>query len=267
MTLEIQYFQRIQKSNYQPNFFCSLSFWEAMDWKAVRVSGGISIFDNKHGDFVLPCLDRKGHYVPGPFYYSLIGMDKQGNYSNGSCFFPEESNFVDFNYIYDPDRTEKASGSSFRVFRKNKEKWPKRNLSFEVVKGPFSSKDKNGIKDLILKWLSSDEDKKIYCVDSLLHFIRADSSSSLIIKKEGKIVSWNVWDENYKYINYRWCVVDPDENFLSEFSRYLVHSHLNSPFNRINPKLINDGGCLDSPGLMFFKDRMNPVAREKIYRF
>jgi hypothetical protein len=79
-----------------------------------------------------------------------------------------------------------------------------------------------------------------------------------------QIVAMNVWDENYKYINYRFCLVKSDERYLDEFCRFLFYTDMDVYFQR---KLINDGGVLGSSGLEFFKDKMNPLRKRTVYSY
>ena len=73
--------------------------------------------------------------------------------------------------------------------------------------------------------------------------------------KKGKIYGLNIWDENFQYINYRYCICGK-EDFISEYMRLLFYTDsviLNKG------KLVNDGGVLDNPKLRFFKDKLNPM--------
>ena len=89
------------------------------------------------------------------------------------------------------------------------------------------------------------------------------------IEKKGlykgeKLVALNIWDENYKYVNYRFCFVDHSEPFLDEFVRYLFYTDL---WILSKNKLVNDGGVLGRPGLEKFKDRLHPFRKRKVYSY
>ena len=72
----------------------------------------------------------------------------------------------------------------------------------------------------------------------------------------------NAWDVNWKYINYRVCMVRENEPFLDEFARWLFYT--DPDIIKVN-KLINDGGTLGCKGLERFKDKMNPKKKVEMY--
>jgi len=82
--------------------------------------------------------------------------------------------------------------------------------------------------------------------------------------KDGKLVAINIWDENYKYINYRYCIVDRKEPFLDEFVRYLFYTDL---VILKTGKLVNDGGTVGNQGLEHFKDKLNPIRKRKVHSY
>jgi hypothetical protein len=72
----------------------------------------------------------------------------------------------------------------------------------------------------------------------------------------------NAWDENWQYINFRFCIIRQGEPFLDEFARWLFYT--DGQIQAKN-KLVNDGGTLGNPGLEHFKDKLNPVHKRKVY--
>ncbi len=70
----------------------------------------------------------------------------------------------------------------------------------------------------------------------------------------GNLVGMNIWDENYRFINYRYCIDDgaPDLN------RYLRLKFYTHDIIISKGKYINDGGSLGDEGLREFKMRLNP---------
>ena len=267
MDLETTYLKRIRKSNYNPNFYCSKEFWKNMGWKAVRKGNVIYIVDKVHNSISLPALDPKGHVdFSYPFFYSLIGME--WDLIDGGVK-EKRSSFLDYNYIYDGEKTAKAEGSLYKTFRKNRKKWPTRNPGFTVIRGPFLDyRKRDTIRALVIKWLEKKEGL-IHCADNLLFLLeRTNMNNSFLIENSyGKAVSWNVWDYNFAFVNYRWCIVDPDEPFLDEFSRFVFHS-----MPRSKNRLINDGGELwdekgKPNGLAVFKRRLNPVEIRPIFSY
>ena len=78
-----------------------------------------------------------------------------------------------------------------------------------------------------------------------------------------RLVGMNVWDENFAFINYRYCI-DDGAPFLNEYLRYCFYTH---PTILLINKYVNDGGCLDSEGLKKFKMKLNPLAVYKVFSY
>ena len=95
-------------------------------------------------------------------------------------------------------------------------------------------------------------------VEAVLGSIPAGLAQRLTLLVKGKPMGVSVIDPGLEYrVNYRYCLVAPGLPGLSELCRMLTWDYLaQSTF-----KLINDGGCLDRPGLEQFKDKLCPAFK------
>jgi hypothetical protein len=187
--------------------------------------------------------------------------------------FPEwkpeglKSKFLDYEYIYDPKAFLSMEGGNWAVFRKNCRKWPKRfgnHLTYERISAyPFRNTawGREELDDVLGCWLESKllgkkiEDEKI-----LIQYLRFGENRKVLWDSNQRIYGVNVWDENYKYINFRYCICRPEE-YLSEYMRFLFYT---DPYIQSQGKLVNDGGVLDNPDLKRFKDKMNPLQVREV---
>jgi hypothetical protein len=145
------------------------------------------------------------------------------------------------------------------VFRKNIRKIPKRfhNLTYQPIIGKEHSKR---ITQLIIQWgerIKGVQDH-IVCVKYVLN---GNNRWGLFAGRN--LIGLNVWDENFKYINFRYCI-DNGMSFLQEYLRYCFYTH---PRIIETGKLVNDGGALDNPGLQRFKEKLNPVEIQKVCQY
>lgn len=181
------------------------------------------------------------------------------------CGMPKEfykSEFFDYEYILDPTHFLTMIGGKWEKYRKNSRKWAKThsNWSYKDV-----SDDKD-IKALLVSWLEGKKDS-MEDAEFAVNYILSDEKKGVFRKflydaDTNQLKAINVYDENYKFINYRFCIVHPGESFLDEFARYLFYT---DPIIQEKGKLVNDGGCLGSKGLERFKDSLNPVSKRKVY--
>jgi len=84
----------------------------------------------------------------------------------------------------------------------------------------------------------------------------------LTIVDEGGVRALCCWDENYKYVNFRYCFTDPTIKGISDYARVQFHRYIDF----IKPgKPVNDGGCLDNVNLLEYKLHLNPYSVNKIF--
>lgn len=170
------------------------------------------------------------------------------------------SEFLDYQFIYNPKDFLEMKGHKWATFRKNIKKYPQRTKGLLVYDNLDSHEEKQ-IENLILCWGEKKGDT-IHDPELLIKYaMEGENRKGLYCNEE--LVGINIWDENFQYINYRYCI-DNGEPFLNEYLRYLFYT--DSEIQNKN-KLVNDGGALGSEGLKKFKEKLNPVSILKVYSY
>ena len=161
--------------------------------------------------------------------------------------------FWDYEFIYDPKDFLSLNGKKWKTFRKNiKKHWPK-DYKYRRLK----DQDQDDVAELFLKW---SEGKTLYDPETFTNFVLWGKNRWGLFL-DGVLRGVNVFDTNWKYINYRICF-DDGELYLNEYLRYKFYT---SQWTLEQNKLVNDGGCLGSEGLERFKRKLNPIEVKMIY--
>jgi len=168
-----------------------------------------------------------------------------------------QSDFLDYQFIYNPSDFLDLSGGKWKVFRKNIRKYIRR-IQYDVVYRPLQLDEQSEqVESLLLRWSSGGE---FYDPDVMIRFIlQGNNREGLFVG--GMLVGLNVFDENFMFINYRYCL-DDGSPFLNELMRFYFYT--NSARRR---KLVNDGGSLGLEGLYRFKCKLNPLTVFKVFTY
>lgn len=174
---------------------------------------------------------------------------------------PEMSpEFLDWEYLFNPLSFQNMAGKDWAVFRKNARKWPTRNPGWAY--SPCPPLMSYEIWALLGGWLDGKEDS-MQDLDLLIRFLEEpaiDFARGYLFNKQRELMAVNIWDWNHQYVNYRFCIVRKDQPFLDEFARLCFYT---DPVIK-RGALVNDGGCLGSPGLERFKDKLNPIRKRPV---
>lgn len=250
------YLTRASELEMEPNFFMSYPYLKLSNIRGVCKDGWVWVEDQGYCMFPpLPIGDSNVDYMASKIW-AMFG----DAYRKIDKYYK----FLDWQYIFRPLNFTVMAGGEWEIFRKNCRKWPLRNPDW------YYNDKSPGLKEggnLIGEWL---EELAEYAEDGefLARFAMFAQLPGIyrrfLYNKAGRLVGINAWDENWKYINYRICIVKPGEPYLAEFMRYLFYTD-----NEILEagKLVNDGGTLGSPGLERFKDKMNPISKVRIYSY
>jgi hypothetical protein len=169
--------------------------------------------------------------------------------------------FLDYEYIFNPDEFKDLSGGKWEVFRKNIRKWPKAHPKW-TYNEEFDGRQS---ELLVAEWLEQKQDNVLDAGLVIDFAISSDVRGvyrKYLYDESGILVAINIWDHNWKYINYIYCIIRKDQPYLDEFARYLFYT---DPDIQEFKKLINDGGCLGNKGLERFKDKLNPVRKREVH--
>jgi len=253
--MKSKYLELLETNDFIPNFWCSEEYFQKAGLEEIEAGGVLKVFDDDI--LVLPPLNSKGTFAEPS--ENMVWSDLEG------CDFSSMgyvSEFLDYEYIYDPGAFSTMEGKRWMVFRKNSRKFSRR-VGEELV---YTSEGiiEGEVKQLFLEWLSIQEREEIHDDKVLEKFLFEGQNRKILRGKSGRIYGLSVWDENYKYVNYRYCVCGK-EDFISEYMRLLFYT---DPLILNKTKKVNDGGVLDNPRLKFFKDKLNPeqVKERKTWR-
>jgi hypothetical protein len=179
------------------------------------------------------------------------------------------SKFLDYEFIFDPKSFLKMEGGEWQTFRKNCKKFPRRFqkglLSYDSIDKLYCLKGvkciEERLKQVMIDWLDSmGPNTEIQDDDVMIKYLLHGKNRKILHDSKGYIYGVNIWDENWKYINYRFCICKK-EDFLSEYMRYLFYT---DSIIQAKNKLVNDGGSVGNIGLEKFKRKMNPIVVREV---
>ena len=258
MNLARVYLARIQEAKLTPNFLMSEEYLEKSDPVCHA-----TVFDQG-----FKCSDSDEWLIPPIPQNSMVRVGSVKTDESVWMYFPvllqpAESLlshrwiFCDFQIIYNPVHFLHMVGHPWQVFRKNVTKYPRRSTGKITYTRLRENQEESQIVDLIVRWSKG---KEIHDHLVMIQFLlRGENRAGLFL--DDKLVGMNVWDWNFKYINFRYCV-DDGSPFLQEYLRYRFYT---DPEILKKGKLVNDGGSLGSEGLLQFKLKLNPIQVFKVY--
>lgn len=260
-----EYLKGLERAEIKPNFWCSEEYFKKALFREEEV------FHLKGKKEIILVVDSGDNVIFPPLNLTDGGLyplvPKNGIWADLVGFSPKKSaspkfqmEFLDYNYIYDPKEFEEMKGNRWATFRKNSRKFPRRHVErkfFWLHQAP-----EDDIKEFAGKVLENVSSDVIHDAQVILQYLFEGENRAFLVHEESReILAVNIWDENYRYVNYRYafCV---DEPFLSEYIRLCFYQMMNKKYPG---KWVNDGGVLDRPSLKQFKDKLNPVEVNKIY--
>lgn len=251
-----EYFHLLEQSNHSPNFWCSLEYFQKANW---RVESELKISDlpdlspikawvvkDLDGELMLPYVDWMGFHPEGCFA--------------GFSTMPGKT-FLDYELIYDPSAFIDLCGSRWHMVRKNL-RWAETDTKESLFLTPALPKE-GDLTELLDYYFADDSDW--YDPEVMLKYLYHGNHRFFLMGAiSGKLYGVLAYDYNYKYINFRYCVVLPGIRGLSDTARVLFYRQIAQIFPHY---LVNDGGTLGDEGLYKYKMRLNPVEVRKIYTY
>jgi hypothetical protein len=246
-----EYLRILEKNRFLPNFWCSGDYFAAAEWVVVENDGFFEVHDDE-GVIVLPPLNREGEV--GPFSFCWSG------FSNLSLNVT--SQFLDWEYIYNPANFLAMVGGKWQVFRKNIRKFPDRAGESLLYVKPSSL---SILFTPLVAWLEDHKGSELFDPETIIRYIEQGLGSYKVLvgKDTGNVYGVNIWDENYLYINFRYSFCSP-RLFISEYLRWRFYTDEEILFSG---KMVNDGGCLGFSSLEDFKDKMNPMHKREVFSY
>lgn len=242
------YLKQVQKEGYTPNFWMSEEY--------IRLKGLQISSDGDYWGLVDPTelnqwffppvnqLTAKIEWLSGPPYYCGLPILK-----------PSGGASLDVQYIYDPKSFLNLSGGKWEAFRKKVHRYSysrgvQQNTFHQEYRRPLPSEE-DQIIALVMKWA---EGRNVFDPDTIVDYsLRGENRWGLFYDKQ--LVGLNVADNNWQFINFRYCFDNGEEN-LQAYLRYLFYI---SSWVQSKGMLVNDGGDLGNKGLAQFKKYLNPM--------
>ena len=258
----MNYLNWLEKLKISPNFWCSAEYIHRARLSEILQSW------NRWLSIEATETDRAVMFPIIDVLNGCLTNDKREIWADfegweGEGLKPE---FLDYEYIYNPKEFLTLTGGKWATFRKNSRKFPSRfkgSLRYDWVQiySHHFSNSEESLTGLLLRWLAGQgENTEIYDDEVMLDYLKNGWNRKILWDEDGSIHGINIWDENYKYINFRYCFCRKEE-FLSEYMRLLFYT---DPYIQERNKLVNDGGTLDNPDLKFFKDKLNPLKVREV---
>lgn len=245
------YLGTLMKKQIRPNFWCSEEYFEKAGWRENHLLDW-SWIEDPSGKVMLPPVntnERETWKSNIPSGIDFIWSDFEGY----NIQYIAESQFLDYEYIYNPLDFRNMIGKKWMVFRKNSRKWPRNKEDVYYISHRVPSSREVG--NLFKEWLEMfAEGDALYDPDVMSRYVFAGRNRVFLWVKD-KLMGINVYDSNYFYTNYRYCI-HRNEPFLNEFLRLRFHFTA--------PSLVNDGGVLGREGLKDFKDKLNPTTVREV---
>lgn len=239
------------KLGINPPFWFSEEYFQAAGWKIQNKDGFTQIIEERLDIF--PRFTQKGIYSQEKPKEIWCGL--------GECPPNYFKKFLDYEYVYDPKQFLNLSGGQWTLFRKkiNKfyAKYPEMRYTHEV--------DFSDLLSLVESWIENKKEETIEEGDIIIHYLANIPKKSKQIKGiyyQKELIGVNIWDKNWKYINFRYSFGNPKFEAVNYALRHLFYTDLlilNTGY------FVNDGGTLNNPTLEFFKDHLNPVQKNKLY--
>ncbi len=248
------YWEAVKKQNLLPNFWMTDEYIEKAGLVWYRDSGWCGWTDPMDIGWFFPSLNSQGQFVTEESnIYS-------GFLQEGPIYKCINEELLDYQYIYDPSEFLTLEGHKWKAFRKILKQYRASThaelLYLKIAPGydyPLminTSTFTKDITELLLKWAG---EKEFFDNEVMIKYA-LEGENRWGLFADGKLVGLNIWDENFQFINYRYCI----DNGTHGLNRYLRHQFYTHPSILSKQKYINDGGSLGDAGLREFKLRLNP---------
>lgn len=248
-------------AGHSPNFLMS-QYWMTMQGYWVRGT------HSPEGRPVIQVV-KKGLPILPTIYMDDYSVD-DGPCEAGFATGDSVDSLWDRQYVYTPSLIlDGWQGGQFRGRRKALS-LALRNLGADLSDCQMVrwDRDRDGpaTQDYLAAWAEGKGDG-VYDPDLLVEAMLGDSleynsnsagKASLLVR--GRTMGVATIDRGIPgWVNFRYCLVAPNIPGLSELCRMMTWQTIATQYPDI--RFINDGGCLDSPGLEQFKDKLCPAYK------
>jgi len=250
-----EFLKKIEEWGLNPNFWMSEEYFIHAGFEEVHERDYVGIRD-KDKKWIFPIINSENKSM---CLFTMLGFWADFMKENNLDYAFNGFSLLDYNYIYDPEHfiSLYTTGKKWRLWNKNIKRFTDTIPNYRLLKYKKTKPD----LAVLIKWLENREEDEIHDDTVLINYFTnplSDNCKGVFLDDE--LIGINIWDENYKYINYRYTFHDPGHPFLSYYLRWRFYLDMIP-----KKKLVNDGGTLGKDSLKFFKDHLNPVKVHKIY--
>lgn len=247
------YFSAIKKGGHLPNFWCAEEYFEKAGWQVLYESGADKV--------TLRVVDDAGQLMLPKMVAATGFVEREDCWARFSTLSPL-GEFLDYEFIYDPREFLKLSGDKWRKVRKNL-RWAEQDAGESFY---FSTEAGSVEIGQFLEYWAQESEQADSWYDSevfLKYMFEGKSRWFLRGSQTHKLYGIIATDRNFRYINFRYCVVQPKIRGLSDTARVKFYQLLAQSF--WGDFLVNDGGTLGRDSLYNYKMKLNPRQVNKIF--
>ncbi len=166
--------------------------------------------------------------------------------------------FLDYEYIYNPADFRMLEGGKWHPVRKNL-RWA---IADAAPLHLLPTYPLEAVSAFVMSSIAQDSEWQD--PEVMVKYLLFGEHRLFVVDAENKLLGILAWDENWAYVNFRYCLVAPGVRGLSDLARVWFYWYIDN----LRPgKLVNDGGSLDDEGLRRYKLRLNPCKVNKIYSY
>ena len=248
----MEYLKRVKRiKNIVPSFWMSQTYFEKAGFKEEETKKTLWVVD-EDGNVMFPGMTKSGPTTKGVNeIWALSEVPPKGTLK-----------FLDYNFFYSPTNFNNLSGKKWKVFRQNLNKFNRFTEELKKEYRELNDDEKNDLMKVFLSWLEADQERIFEGGEIVLAYLEEPPKTVKGLFINGNLEGFNIWDENHRFINFRYCFNNPIIPSINHQLRYLFYT---DPEIQAKNKWVNDGGCLDRQRLRFFKDHLNPVNIIKHY--
>lgn len=245
---DYEYLLKIHK--IVPNFFISEAYFEHAGLEIERAYARVKVYN--------PATQNHNRILMFPPLIMGNGLDPECKEPIEIDFEGYENNCLtrhrfDREYLYQPASFQDLSGRRWHTFKKNCKKVAQLNPKYDRPTNSSRGYYTDILLNILQDWAGS---REIQDNETLINYVLYhDLTSIKCLFINNKIVGFNIWDRNYSYINYRFCIDNREVPFANEYLRLCFYTD-----KEIQTGVpVNDGGDLGDEQLFRFKNKLNPA--------
>jgi len=242
------YLEALESFGVLPNFWCSSEYFEKAEWVTHQQGNKLQV-KNPEGMTMLPSIDIREGIQKDSCWAGFSGMRREGK------------PLLDFEFIYDPVSFQECiPASKYKMIRKNI-KWALEDIGCTLHLVFSADLVDSKVIDFLQAWNPSWKDDESFDSEVFAQYLVNGNNRLFVVDYYNKVWGELVYDYNWKFINFRYCIVMSGIRGLSDYARILFYDWVSEKYPGI---FVNDGGSLGRDGLYQYKMRLCPVKVNEI---